>query len=232
MAITDDHDLDCVPVAIDTGGPNDRDRLRHALVTVIAVAALVVAGAAGWLVRGGGSDAGVTAASVDAGFARDMSTHHTQATIMAGYERDHTANAALKLLAYDIETSQSVELGEMTGWLDSWGLTRESSIPQMAWMGHAGHLGSDGLMPGMATPAQLTTLETLTGRKLDILFLQLMIRHHQGGLPMAQYALTHATQPYIQNVAQKMITVQSNEIVEMEQLLRQLGGTPLPPPTQ
>jgi hypothetical protein len=27
-----------------------------------------------------------------------------------------------------------------------------------------------------------------------------------------------------------MVNVQSNEIVEMEQLLRQLGGAPLPPP--
>ena len=232
MAITDDHDLDSVPVSTDATEPAGRDRLRIMLVVFIAVAALVVAGVAGWLVRGGGSGAGVSASSVDAGFARDMSIHHTQATIMAGYERDHTTNPALKLLAYDIETSQSVEIGEMTGWLDSWGLTRESSIPLMAWMGHAGHLGSNGLMPGMATPAQVTTLETLTGPKLDILFLQLMINHHLGGVPMAQYALAHASEPYVQNVAQKMITVQTNEIVEMEQLLRQLGGTPLPPPTQ
>ena len=229
MAITDD--LDARPVA-DPDEPIGRDRLRMVLVAVIAVSALVVAGAGGWLLRGGSSGSGVTAASVDAGFARDMSAHHTQATIMAGYERDHTANAALKLLAYDIETSQSVEIGEMTGWLDSWGLTREASIPLMAWMGHAGHVGNDGLMPGMATPAQMTTLETLTGPKLDILFLQLMINHHLGGAPMAQYALTHATQPYIRNLAQKMITVQGNEVIEMEQLLRQLGGTPLPPPTQ
>ena len=43
---------------------------------------------------------------------------------MAGYERDHTTNASLKLLAYDIETSQQFQVGQMQGWLDVWGLSR------------------------------------------------------------------------------------------------------------
>lgn len=184
----------------DEAAPGLRGRsLLIALVAVIAVAALVAAATAGWLVRGGGSGAAgaITASSVDAGFARDMSTHHVQAVTMAGYERDNTTNASLKLLSTDIETSQQFQLG---------------------------------LMPGMATPAQMSRLIALHGKALDVLFLQLMIHHHQGGLPMAQYAATHAKEPYVRTMAQAMITLQSNEIVEMEQLLRQLGGTPLLPP--
>jgi uncharacterized protein (DUF305 family) len=118
----------------------------------------------------------------------------------------------------------------MQGWLDGWKLGRQSSIPQMQWMGHAGHLEDDGLMPGMATPAQMSKLESSHGTALDILFLQLMIHHHQGGLPMAQYAADHARTPQVQTMATAIVTVQSNEIVVMEQLLRQLGGSPLPPP--
>jgi uncharacterized protein (DUF305 family) len=205
-------------------------RLRLVLICIVAVAALVVAGAAGWLLRGDDGGSTPSATSVDAGFARDMSTHHTQAVTMAGYERDTTTNPSLKLLAYDIETSQNFEIGQMQGWLDAWGQSRQSSIAQMAWMGHTGHLQGDGLMPGMATPAQMSMLQSSHGKALDILFLQLMIHHHQGGIPMAQYAADHASQPYVQTVAQKMITLQSNEIVEMEQLLRQLGGSPLAPP--
>ena len=101
----------------------------------------------------------------------------------------------------------------------------------MSWMAGHSHLEPDGLMPGMATPAELDKLETLTGKPLDIYFLQLMIRHHQGGLPMAQYAAEQATEPYVRNLAQKMAQAQSNEIVQMEQMLRQLGGTPLPAPS-
>jgi uncharacterized protein (DUF305 family) len=202
------------------------------LAAVLVVAALAVAGTAGWLI--GNNDSGPSVpseSSVDAGFARDMSTHHTQAVDMAGYTRDNTGAPSIKILARDIETQQYFQIGEMQGWLDNWGLSRTSTLTPMSWMAGHNHLESDGLMPGMATPAQMDKLETLTGKPLDIYFLQLMIHHHQGGLPMAQYAAEHAAEPYVRNLAQKMAQAQSNEIVQMEQMLRQLGGTPLPAPS-
>lgn len=215
----------------DDDAPTPRRRLSLVLTLLIAVAALVIAGAGGWLIRGDGDSAGtVSASSVDAGFARDMATHHVQAVTMAGYERDNTTNPSLKMMAYDIETSQQFELGRMSGWLDDWGLSRQSPLPQMAWMAGHSHAESDGLMPGMATPAQMNKLITLHGTELDIFFLQLMIHHHQGGLPMAQYAQQHATQAFVRTAATAMFTVQSNEIIAMEQLLRGLGGAPLPAP--
>jgi uncharacterized protein (DUF305 family) len=224
-------DLDAPPIAEDDPPRGGRRPVTVVLVALLGAAALVIAGTVGWLVRGDGASGDrVTASSVDAGFARDMSTHHTQAVTMAGYERDNTTNPSLKILAFDIETSQQFQLGQMQGWLDGWKLGRQSSIPQMQWMGHAGHLEDDGLMPGMATPAQMSKLESSHGTALDILFLQLMIHHHQGGLPMAQSAADHARTPQVQTMATAIVTVQSNEIVVMEQLLRQLGGSPLPPP--
>ncbi|MEY2415299.1 MAG: hypothetical protein QOH53_633, partial [Ilumatobacteraceae bacterium] len=218
------------PITDDVEAPPSAGRqvLRVVLLVVIAVAALAIAGSAGWLARGG-SDT-VSASSVDAGFARDMSTHHTQAVTMAGYERDNTTNPALKVLAFDIETSQETQVGEMSGWLVAWGLSRAGSNTPMSWMAGHGHVGADGLMPGMATPEQMNQLETAHGTALDILFLQLMIHHHQGGLPMAQYAEEHASKAYVRALAGGMVVTQTNEIVQMEQLLRQLGGDPLPPP--
>ena len=85
-------------------------------------------------------------------------------------------------------------------------------------------------MPGLATAAQLKTLLSSHGKALDVLFLQLMIHHHQGGVRMAYYAAQHADEPYARQLAQAMYVAQSGEIVQMEQMLRQLGGTPLPPP--
>jgi uncharacterized protein (DUF305 family) len=214
---------------LETDEPAPSRGLRTVLIAALVVAALVIAGATGWLLGDRGSSS-VSASSVDAGFARDMSAHHDQAVQMAGYTRDHTDNPSIKLLAYDIETAQYVELGQMQGWLDGWGLSRSSTIPQMSWMSGHAHLESDGLMPGMATQAEINKLLSLTGKPLDIYFLQLMIRHHQGGIPMAQYAAAHASQSYVRDLARKMVQNQSNEIVTMEQLLRQMGGSPLPPP--
>lgn len=206
--------------------------LRRVLLGVIVVALLVLAGTAGWLIRGGGSSNAGTpvAGSVDAGFAQDMTVHHIQAVTMAGYERDNTSDPQMKVLAYDIETSQQFQVGQMSGWLDVWGLSRNDPHP-MLWMGaqHAAHV-VNGLMPGMATPAEMNKLESLHGNALDVLFLQLMIRHHQGGVPMAQYAEQHASEPYVRLLAGQIVSAQNAEIVQMEQLLRQKGGQTLPPP--
>ncbi len=78
----------------------------------------------------------------------------------------------------------------------------------MTWMGdddahmdgHAGHgtAGHDsagagsGPMPGMATSEELAALRAASGPELDVLFLQLMLRHHEGGLPMMEYGAEHA----------------------------------------
>jgi uncharacterized protein (DUF305 family) len=229
-------------------------RGRTALVAVTAVGALVVAGGAGYLWGTSGSGTSVAADSVDAGFARDMSTHHRQAITMAGYTRDHTSDPDIRLLARDIETEQYFQIGELQGWLDTWGLTRDSSQPVMGWMsgdsgmdgmdmgsGHAGHGGpaasasayTADTMPGMASPDEMAKLQTLTGPALDVDFLQLMLRHHQGGLPMAQYAAAHASQPYVRDLAQKMVQAQTGEITAMQQLLAARGASPLPaPPTK
>lgn len=209
-----------------------RPRSTVVLVAVIAVGVLVIAGAVGWLARGGGSSTSApSTSSVDVGFARDMSTHHVQAITMAGYERDNTTNPALQVLAADIETQQQFQIGEMQGWVDNWGLTVENPGRRMLWMGpeHARHV-VNGLMPGMATPAQMRQLQSMHGTALDIFFLQLMVHHHQGGVVMARFAAAHAQLAYVRNLAQAMVAAQSGEIVQMEQLLRQLGGSPLPPP--
>ena len=212
--------------------PRGRDTLRLVLVVVTVVAALLAAGAVGWLIRGGPSS--TSESSVDAGFARDMSTHHTQAVIMAGYTRDTTTDPAIKNLAFDIESAQYTEIGEMTGWLDGWRLTRSSSRPLMGWMGGMDMNTSTTtapadtpLMPGMATPNDVDKLEKLTGKTLDIYFLQLMLRHHEGGVAMAQYAVEHAKHSYVRGLAQKMVDNQNNEITVMKQMLATRGAQPL-----
>ncbi len=208
--------------------------IRAVLVAVIAVAMLALTGGVGYLVgHRGGANAAPNANSVDAGFVWDMTVHHRQAVSMAGYTRDHSTDPAIKLLAYDIESSQNNQVGEMQGWLESWGLPKDSPNAVMSWMAGSGHehMASNGLMPGMATPAEFNKLQTLSGKALDIDFLQLMLRHHQGGLPMVQWAAGHATLAYVRNAAQKMFDSQSGEVVLMEQLLRERGASPLAPPS-
>jgi uncharacterized protein (DUF305 family) len=206
-------------------GEYGRPRWLLVVLGVVCAIALLGAGAALTVVTGVGTDQPPAVDSVDAGFARDMSTHHGQAVVMAQLERDNGADPAVRLVAFDIETGQETQVGEMLGWLESWNQTPQADVAQMSWMGHTVAAGQ--LMPGMASTAELAKLKSLSGKPLDIYFLQLMIRHHKGGLEMAQYGAAHASEPYVRALADKIVTAQQNEVVTMEQMLRERGAQPL-----
>ncbi|MEO6502198.1 MAG: DUF305 domain-containing protein [Jatrophihabitantaceae bacterium] len=208
--------------------------LRTLLLAVLGVALLALASGVGYVAGHRSGSATPGANSVDAGFTWDMATHHRQAVTMAGYTRDHSTGE-IRTLAYDIETSQYNQVGQMQGWLDAWGLPPQNPGTPMSWMtqGHdmaMDSMGTGELMPGMATQPEIAKLQTLTGQPLEVYFLQLMLRHHQGGLEMAQYGADHASTSYVRNAAQKIAQAQSGEVVLMERLLRERGASPLPPP--
>ncbi|WP_344578054.1 DUF305 domain-containing protein [Nonomuraea roseoviolacea] len=201
---------------------------RGTLLAGLAV--LIVAAAALFLVFGrGGTPAD---ASPEAGFARDMAAHHAQAVDMSFTIRDESQSREIRNLAYDIITGQSNQRGMFIGWLQQWGLDQATDRPPMAWMNGHGHGGgtaaTPGVMPGMATPEELSKLKTLRGTQAEVLFLQLMIRHHEGGVQMAQGLLRLSDREEVANMADKIVKGQSSEIKLMTDLLKARGAQPLP----
>jgi uncharacterized protein (DUF305 family) len=89
-------------------------------------------------------------------------------------------------------------------------------------------LRPDGLMPGMATAAEIRRLRTSTGTAQEVLFCQLMLRHHQAGVQMAKAAVEMAAQPVVRQLAQQMVTGQSYEIGLLTAELTKRGAKPLP----
>ena len=86
-------------------------------------------------------------------------------------------------------------------------------------------------MPGMASPTDLEQLRASSGAQFDVLFLQLMLRHHQGGVPMATYAAQHAGTAQVRNLAEKILISQGAESKYLAQLIVERGAQPLPPPS-
>ncbi|MEU8801706.1 DUF305 domain-containing protein [Spirillospora sp. NPDC048819] len=157
----------------------------------------------------------------EAGFARDMSTHHAQAVRMSFIVRDRTGDRDVRLLAYDIINTQSAQIGMMTAWLDEWGLPKADPAGPMRWMsGHAGHRGGAAAMPGMATREQLADLEKASGRAAEVLYLRLMIAHHRGGVDMAEAVLTLTGHDRVRRLARTMVDGQRAEITLMTSMLR------------
>src|SRR3954470_17021155 len=207
-----------------------RSWLRTVLLAVIGVALLLLGGGAA-VALGIGREEPPTTDSVDAGSSRDMSRHHLQGVEMANLARERTTDPEIRSLAFDISATQTNQVGRMQGWLSLWGLTPTGGTP-MAWMGDTGHehMAEGALMPGMATEQELAQLRSLSGTAFDVQFLRLMIRHHQGGLEMAQYAAAHAELPAVRNLARSIADTQTAETTTMAGMLTALGGTPLPAP--
>lgn len=221
--------------AADTPVPPARPgRLRTALLAVIGLGLLLLGGGLA-VALGIGQDGGPatpTADSVDAGFSRDMAIHHLQGVEMANLALERSGDAEVRQLAFDISSTQTNQAGRMQGWLSLWGVPPTGG-ERMAWMtdergGHA--MVMDGLMPGMATEDEFTDLRGLSGAEFDVQFLRLMIRHHQGGLEMAQYADEHAAVAAVRRLARTIAETQTAETGTMTDMLAARGGTPLPAP--
>lgn len=217
---------------------------HRALVAVAGALAVFLLGAAAGVFIGlpGGVPAAPAADSVDVGFAQDMTVHHEQAVQMASWARDHGTDPVLRQLAYDIESTQTAEIGRMQGWLSLWDAPPLPAGGHMPWMSavpghdHSGGAvagsavagGAVAMMPGMATSEELRALRAASGPELDALFLQLMLRHHEGGAAMLQYAAQYSTVPQVRNLAAQVLAAQTYESEYLRQLLAERGRAPLP----
>ncbi|SCX52403.1 Uncharacterized conserved protein, DUF305 family [Klenkia marina] len=220
---------DATPRTGATGAPTGRRWLVGGLVAVIA-AGLVVIGGALAVGLGIGRTDSPGAGSVDAGFSLDMSHHHLQAVEMANLAAARSSDPEVQSLAFDISQTQLNQVGRMQGWLTLWGLP-VTGRNDMSWMGSSMHdHSSGGLMPGMATEDELAQLRAATGEDFDVLFLQLMIRHHQGGLEMAEYGAAHASEAVVRGLARSIVETQTAETGTMATMLAARGGSPLPAP--
>ncbi|WP_137726259.1 DUF305 domain-containing protein [Prescottella subtropica] len=223
---------------------------RTALTVIGLIGVLAIGFALGFLVKlpVGGETTPVPAAdSVDVGFSQDMTVHHNQAVDMATIALTKSGDQPVKNLAYDILTTQQNQVGQMQGWLALWDRAPMPTDGYMTWMtetdgGHGGHSGhgtttqsgdaaassGGGAMPGMASPQEMAALGQASGTELDVMFLQLMLRHHQGGLPMMEYAAQYADVAAVRNLAEKMVATQKGESDLITSMLAERGASPLP----
>ncbi|MBY8873423.1 DUF305 domain-containing protein [Micromonospora sp. PLK6-60] len=162
--------------------------------------------------------------SAEAGFARDMTSHHAQAISMGLIAFQRGTDPEVRQMGVDIATGQQGEIGTMQTWLRSWGLDPAGSDPVMAWMPDGAKLVKNGLMPGMATPQEMAALESAQGRELDVMFLRMMIRHHLGGVHMIDGILDASDDPEVTRVAQTMKNTQQTDLANLQAALTRLGG--------
>lgn len=149
----------------------------------------------------------------DVTFAQQMIPHHQQALDMAKLVPSRAASAKVKDLASRIEKAQDPEIQQMHGWLSRWGAEPPTSL--MPGMNHGG-----GSMPGMMTEQEMGQLGQAKAVEFDRLWLEMMIKHHQGAIEMAKTELATGTSSDAKKLAQQIIDAQQAEITEMQGLLK------------
>lgn len=137
-----------------------------------------------------------------------MIAHHEQALAMTRFVPDRAENQTVKGLAERIRYSQEPEIGAMRQWQRSHGIV--------------GSHGDHGSMPGMATQDELTALGAARGKDFDRMFLELMIRHHEGAIKMATDVRASGTDVRVEEMADDVVATQSDEINRMRKLLTEL----------
>ncbi|WP_018655004.1 DUF305 domain-containing protein [Actinomadura flavalba] len=152
-------------------------------------------------------------------FAQMMIPHHEQALAMSSLAPGQAADGRVKAIASRIEAEQTVEISAMQAWL-------RGKTPKPAHGGHGGHGRATAGpqqhagMAGMATPQQMEQLRAARGEAFDALFLDLMIKHHEGALVMVKDVISKGEDVTIQQLARDVQSGQNAEIARMRALQR------------
>jgi uncharacterized protein (DUF305 family) len=163
----------------------------------------------------------------DVEFVQGMIQHHAQALTMTAMVADRASSPDLPLMAERMDVSQRDEIRLMEQWLED----RGEDVPDASG-DHGRGDGAAELMPGMLTDDELTQLEQATGPDFDTLFLQYMIRHHEGARVMVADLLSGedggGQEPGVFQLAQHIDSDQSIEIARMKSLLAQFAASTAP----
>jgi len=163
----------------------------------------------------------------DVRFMQHMIVHHAQAVEMVELLKTRAASDTVRRLGERIAQSQAAEIALMQEWLTGRALPVAAADPHAGHHGHAATPPDPDIapMPGMLSPNQMQALADASGPAFDRLFLEGMIRHHQGALDMVDALLADpdaAEDPLLSEFVSSVVPDQSAEILRMQSILSEL----------
>jgi uncharacterized protein (DUF305 family) len=195
---------------------------RTAAALAVAAAAVVAGGAsAGAQSQPPAAAARLGVNPADVHFMSGMIPHHAQAVLIASWAPSHGARADIQRLAERIVVAQKDEIQLMQDWLRQRAQPVPPADAKHLVMEHNG-MKHEMLMPGMLTDEELKRLDAARGSEFDRLFLQAMIKHHQGAISMVdelEAADGSRQDETVFRFSQDVYADQTTEIRVMQQLL-------------
>jgi uncharacterized protein (DUF305 family) len=163
----------------------------------------------------GPSDGHIT---TDVEFSQLMIAHDAQAiwmsqTVLAAKGIDPRVRA----LAEMIRAGQKTEIDQYVAWLTAW----ESKVPPTTAVA-VNPAETTRLNMGMVTEKQMTALKSVEGTKAARLYLELMIKNHQGAVAIADSEAFGGSYPPTTQLARKISADLQSQLATMQQILADL----------
>ena len=135
-------------------------------------------------------------------FLQQMIQHHRSAIDMAKLATNQSDRQEVKQFAAKMTQMQQEEVEKMTGWLKEW----YNATPK-----EPANAASEKKMQ-----ADMAKLQNKRGQDFDKSFVDVMSRHHDAGMEMAEQVKDKATHPELKQFADKMAGEQKQDIKEMK----------------
>jgi uncharacterized protein (DUF305 family) len=147
----------------------------------------------------------------DADWMAGMAEHHDQAVALARLAEGRAADPEIVASAERIATAQAAEAAALRAWLGRRGAGGHEAT-------HADGAG----MPGDISATTFERAEQAQGADFDRLFVDVMIRHHEGAVAMSEERLATAGDPAVTRWARAIATGQAIEIDRLRDLAARL----------
>lgn len=198
---------------------------RHLTASALLASALLLTACGGGTdTAAGTATSGSTASSAapdtakgndaDMAFLAGMKPHHEQAVEMSDMVLAADPPEAVAAVARKIKDAQSPEIEQMTDMLTDLG---QDSGDTSHMGGHSSGMTGHG---GMMSDADMDALMNATGTDAARLYLQGLVRHHQGAIEASDVEIAQGQYAPAVELAEKIKAAQTTEITEMQALLK------------
>jgi len=192
-------------------------RMAVAVSTVLAAATLSACGAdnAKDTAPAAGDMAGMTTSApatagfndADVAFAQMMIPDHTMVADMAALAEKKAASKDLKTLAARMSKDNTAQADTLRGWLTTWGKPASGDMAGMT-------------MPGAMTAKDMDMLESMSGMRFDMMFAQMMVKHHQATMQMARDETSKGSSSDAKTMATNMISTLTAQSKQLQALTK------------
>lgn len=145
----------------------------------------------------------------DLAFIDAMRKHHEAAVEMAKMAAEKSTDAEIKALATKMAADQQKEIAQLSTWREQW----FAGAPPADTSKVAGSASMN---------MDMTQMKTMNGHAFDMMFVDMMIPHHEGAVVMSCDAHVKSQRDEIKTFARNVVREQEKEISALERWKSQM----------